>query len=34
MPWKVVSAPFDHAESNGNLRLFARLMVVELEAKR
>ena len=34
MPWKVVSAPFDHAESNGNLRLFARLMVAELEAKR
>ena len=34
MPWKVVSVPFNHAESNGNLRLFARLMVVELEVKR
>ena len=33
MPWKVVYAPFDHAESNGNLRLFARLMVVELGVK-
>ena len=32
--WKVVSAPFEHAESNGDLRLFARLMAVELEAKR
>jgi hypothetical protein len=29
-PWKVVSAPFKHAELNGNLHLFARLMVVEL----
>ena len=24
MPWKVVSAPFDHAESNGNLRLLCQ----------
>ena len=32
--WKVVSVPFEYVESNGNLRLFARLMAVELEAKR
>ena len=32
-PWKVVSTPFDHAKSNDNLRLFARLMVAELGAK-
>ena len=34
MHWKVVFTPFDDAESNGDLHLMPRLMVVELEAKR